>query len=187
MQGRLLRVLQEKQVMRLGDTKLIPVDARVICASNRDLRALVDANEFRDDLYFRIAILSLFVPPLRERVEDIELLSIHFMKKLAEFYGKSGLKLSEGARNYLRHYDFRGNVRELRGMIERAVVVCEGKTIGIEDLAGMPHTVSSMDPGVNALQFPDGMRLLEIENEYIRQVLRKTGGSVKASSAISGS
>ena len=127
LQGRLLRVLQEKQVMRIGDNKLIPVDVRIVCATNRDLRRLVEGNQFRGDLYFRIAILSLYIPPLNERTEDVELLSAHFLAEFAGRYRKGRLSFSLEAVDYLRRYDFAGNVRELRGMVERAVVVCEGE------------------------------------------------------------
>jgi len=184
LQGRLLRVLQEKQVMRLGGDKLIPVDVRIICATNRDLRQLVDAHQFRGDLFFRIAILSLYIPPLSERVEDIELLSQHFLKEFAERYQKGRLSLSPEALAYLRRYHFKGNVRELRGMIERAVVVTDRRIVGIDDLAGMPQSPIATKSGET--QFPDDVTLKELEDEYIAHVFDKTGGSVKASSAILG-
>ena len=195
LQSRLLRVLQERQVMRLGGDKLIPVDVRIICASNRDLRALVEASEFRDDLYFRIAILSLHVPPLRERGEDVELLGERFLAELAERYGKGRLKLGEAAAGFLRQYDFKGNVRELRGMIERAVVVCEGESIDIGDLTGEPCPDPPAD-GEMAAPVSSGkictesmaanMTLREAEAAHIRRVLRNNGGSIKAASKALG-
>ncbi len=186
LQGRLLRVLQEKQVMRLGDNKLIPVDVRIICATNRDLQRLVDGNQFRGDLYFRIAILSLYIPPLNERIEDVELLSAHFLKEFSSRYRKGRLSLSDDASEYLCRYNFKGNVRELRGMVERAVVVCEGKTIGVEDLASMPRP-DKFDSRTGLLpQFDDDATLKNMEDKYIGHVFRKTGGSLKASSEILG-
>ena len=186
LQGRLLRVLQEKQVMRIGDNKLIPVDVRIICATNRDLRSLVSQNLFRVDLYFRIAILGLFIPPLRERVEDIVVLSDYFVKEYSRRYRKYSLVLAADAIEYLRHYHFEGNVRELQGMIERAVVICEGKTIGARDLMVMP--VSILDPNAEGygLAFSEGRTLRSLEDEYIEYVYKRTNGSMKECSAILG-
>ncbi|MDR2390515.1 MAG: sigma 54-interacting transcriptional regulator [Planctomycetota bacterium] len=185
LQGRLLRVLQEKQVMRLGDNKLIPVDVRIICATNRDLRRLVESGQFRGDLYFRIAILSLYVPPLNDRAEDIELLSAHFLKEFSDRYRKEPMSFHREALDHLCRHDFRGNVRELRGMVERAVVLAEGRVVGIADLEGMPRladeTGDSPEPS-----FREDMTLKDVEDAYIGHVFRKTGGSIKASSAILG-
>ena len=188
LQGRLLRVLQERQVMRLGDNKLIPVDVRIVCATNRDLRGLVDSGQFRGDLYFRIAILSLYVPPLNDRVEDVELLSAHFLKEFSGRYRKGPMRFSPEAIDYLCRYDFKGNVRELRGMVERAVVVAEDSAIGIADLEGMPRLAGQpSDAGDSAERlFREDMTLKDMEEAYIGHVFRKTGGSIKASSAILG-
>lgn len=119
--------------MRIGDNKLIPVDVRVVCATNRDLASLVSRSEFRADLYFRIAILSLYIPPLNARSDDIDLLSAHFVKEFGQRYRKGPLTLAPDAVDYLRNFVYKGNVRELQGMVERAVVICEGKTIGADD------------------------------------------------------
>jgi DNA-binding NtrC family response regulator len=188
LQGRLLRVLQEKQVMRLGDNKLIPVDVRIICATNRDLRRRVESGQFRGDLYFRIAILSLYIPPLNERVEDIELLSAHFLGEFSNRYRKEPMSFSREALDRLCHHDFRGNVRELRGMVERAVVLAEGKVVGAADLEGMPRLADGTGEADDSPEppFREGMTLKDMEEAYIGHVFRKTGGSVKASSAILG-
>ena len=186
LQGRLLRVLQEKQVMRIGDNKLIPVDARVICATNRDLRSLISQNQFRGDLYFRIAILNLYIPPLNERADDIELLATHFVQDFGHRYRKLRMTLAEDAIDYLRGYVYEGNVRELQGMIERAVVICKGKTISADDLAVMPR-VEGRRP-VDAVQpaFAEGQTLRDLEENYIAYVFKKTKGSIKESSALLG-
>jgi PAS domain S-box-containing protein len=186
LQGRLLRVLQERQVMRLGDNKLIPVDVRIVCATNRDLRSLVNQNQFRGDLYFRIAILNLYIPPLNERADDIELLSTHFVEEFGQRYRKGRMSLSQEALDFLRHYEFRGNVRELRGMIERAVVICEDRSISVDDLNALPHATASGDTEETAPTFPDGLTLRDMESEYISHVFRKTRGSIKETSAILG-
>jgi transcriptional regulator with PAS, ATPase and Fis domain len=172
--------------MRIGDSKLIPVDVRVICASNRDLRKMVGLKQFRSDLYFRIAILSLYIPALNERLEDVEILSSHFVNEAALRYRKGGMTLGPEALAFLRNYVYEGNVRELQGMIERAVVVCEGRIIAVEDLMAAPdHGDVERDDEHEAL-FPDGRTLKEIENDYIQHVFRKTNGSIKAASAILG-
>jgi PAS domain S-box-containing protein len=185
LQGRLLRVLQEKQVMRIGDNKLVPVDVRVVCATNRDLRNLVSHQQFRSDLYFRVAILSLHIPALNERSEDIELLAAHFVEAFGYRYRKGRMTLSAEAIAYLREYDYEGNVRELQGMIERAVVVCEGKAIGRDDLAAGNRTGPVRTPA-GEIAFPVGQSLREVEDWYIRQVYREAKGSVKECSAILG-
>ena len=186
LQGRLLRVLQEKEVMRIGDNKLVPVDVRVICASNRDLREMVSQKLFRGDLYFRIAILSLYIPPLRDRLEDVEILSSYFVNESALRYRKGKMSLGPQALAFLRNYVYQGNVRELQGMIERAVVVCESKIIAVADLVAMHnHSEPEQDDDREAW-FPEGQTLKEMEDAYIQHVFEKTNGSIKAASAILG-
>jgi PAS domain S-box-containing protein len=186
LQGRLLRVLQEKQVMRIGDDKLIPVDVRIICATNRDLTSLVNQNQFRGDLYFRVAILSLYIPPLNERVEDIELLAMHFIKDFAGRYRKGRMGLAPEAIRYLRGRTYKGNIRELRGMIERAVVVCEGKIIGVDDLAILPSAQAPANSARERYAFSEALSLKDLEDDYIDYVYARTNGSIKESSAILG-
>jgi transcriptional regulator with PAS, ATPase and Fis domain len=185
LQGRLLRVLQEKQVMRIGDNKLIPVDVRIICATNRDLRGLLGQNQFRGDLYFRIAILTLYVPPLAERADDVELLARHFVQEFGRKYRKAQMTLDAEAIRYLRGYDYEGNVRELRGMIERAVVICEGERIGVGELA-VPLRHEKRRAGDAPLAFAAGRTLKDVEESYIDYVYKQTNGSLKASSDILG-
>jgi len=172
--------------MRIGDNKLIPVDVRIVCATNRDLRGLVSQNQFRSDLYFRIAILGLFIPPLNERTDDIELLSTHFVDEFGFRYRKGRLTLAPDAIEYLRAYVFEGNVRELQGMIERAVVICEGKIIGASDLAVTLREVSRVMADESRSSFVDGLTLKDLEDEYIEHVYKKTKGSIKECSAILG-
>ena len=188
LQGRLLRVLQEKEVMRIGDSKLIPVDVRIICATNRDLSALVKQKQFRSDLYFRIATLNLYIPSLNKRVEDIDLLSAYFLKKFGDKYRKGQMILGQAAIDYLRTYDYKGSVRELQGMIERAVVICEGKIIGVEDLAMTSYSdeFEAMPAVGESIFLPEGHTLKDIEAEYIEYVFRKTNGSIKESSELLG-
>jgi len=186
LQGRLLRVLQEKQVMRIGDNKLIPVDVRVICSSNLDLRNLVKQNKFRVDLYFRIAILSLYIPALNDRLEDLDVLCLHFVNVLSQRYRKGRLALGPEAFAYLQDYVFEGNVRELYGMIERAVVVCESKVIGVSDLTSMPYGRGHEKSEVGLSLIVEGGTLKEVEQSYIDYVFQKANGSIKEASAILG-
>lgn len=186
LQGRLLRVLQEKQVMRIGDNKMIPVDVRIISASNRNLRSLVRLNEFRGDLYFRIAILCLDIPPLNERADDIELLSTHFVHEFGHKYRNCRMKLDRSAIEFLRGYIYEGNIRELQGMIERAVVICEGQTVSVADLDMIHHENEGNTVDCNNMSFPDGLTLKDVENKYIEYVYKKKSGSIKESSSLLG-
>lgn len=201
LQGRLLRVLQEKEIMRIGDNKLIPVDVRIVCATNRDLSSLVREKRFRSDLYFRIATLGLYIPPLNGRSEDIDRLAGHFLKAFAKEYRKEHLVFGKEAAEYLRHHTYSGNVRELKGMIERAVVISEGKSIGVDDLRTqgaleMPELSTTGSAGQLAGQPAGqltgqhfqlrGCSLAEVESEYIEHVFRSTRGSIKKSSEILG-
>jgi len=186
LQGRLLRVLQEKEVMRIGDSKLIPVDVRIVCASNRDLRKMVSEKFFRGDLYFRIAILSLYIPALADRIEDVDILSAHFVNEAALRYRKDHVSLGADALAFLRTYVYAGNVRELQGMIERAVVVCESRQITVADLVATPDHRASENDDAAGVFFPDGQTLKAIEDRYIAHVFEQTKGSIKAASAILG-
>lgn len=172
--------------MRIGDSKLVPVDVRVICASNRDLREMVGQKLFRGDLYFRIAILSLYIPPLRDRLDDVEILSSHFVDESALRYRKGKMTLGPQALEFLRSYVYEGNVRELQGMIERAVVVCESRVIAVEDLVTVQNKCDSAQDDERGAFFPEGQTLKEMEDAYIQRVYEKTNGSIKAASTILG-
>ena len=123
LQGRLLRVLQEKQIVRLGGDKVIPVDVRIICASNKNLRELTEKNEFRTDLYFRIGILKLYIPPLRERRNDIIPLAEHYLKYFSEKYKTEKLLIDDDVKYRLENMVYKGNVRELRGIMEESTII----------------------------------------------------------------
>jgi two-component system response regulator PilR (NtrC family) len=129
-QAKLLRVIQEKEFMRLGGVDVIRVDARIIAATNTDLKALVEAGAFREDLYYRLNVINIFLPPLRQRKDDIPLLAQHFLKKYGDENGRPGLSIASDAVQSLLDYDWPGNVRELENVIERAVVLADGPVIG---------------------------------------------------------
>ncbi len=129
-QAKLLRVIQEKEFMRLGGIDNIRVDVRIIAATNSDLKLLVEEGSFRDDLFYRLNVINVLLPPLRQRKEDLSLLALHFLKKYGDENGRVGLRLSPEAVQSLLEYDWPGNVRELENVIERSVVLASGPLIG---------------------------------------------------------
>ncbi len=134
LQAKLLRVIQEKTFERVGGNKTIRVDVRVISATHQDLEQSIQEGRFRQDLYFRLNVVSLFLPPLRERREDIPLLIDHFLKKFRRENNNETLEVSKEARELLLRYPYPGNVRELENLVERAVVLCRGPLITSRDL-----------------------------------------------------
>lgn len=180
-QAKLLRVIQEREFMRLGGTETIKVDVRILAATNADLRRLVQENKFREDLYYRINVITLHLPPLRERKEDIPLLLEHFLKKFSEENGRDGLRFSPEAMKMLMRYDWPGNVRELENAVERAVVLSSGPVLGPELL---PEQLSQ-DGSRPVPAFPavdsEGRSLFEIveacERRIILDMLSRTNWS----------
>lgn len=177
LQGRLLRVIQEREVMRIGDDRVIPVDVRIICASNRDLREQVTMGKFRRDLLFRINILTLNVPPLDERREDIPVLAKYFIKHYQQKYGRPPMVLSAGALDFLKNYHYEGNVRELQGMIERAVITCQRDRIFVENIVDVA-AAPVLDASVQKTLFTQEPTLHELEKQYIAYIWERYGGAV---------
>ena len=134
LQVKLLRVLQQKEIMRIGDNKTIPVDIRIISASNKDLMNEVDRGNFREDLYYRLNVMEISIPPLRDRKEDIELLANHIIDRQCIEMAVSRPNISNDAMRLLKKYDWPGNVRELENVIERALLLCQGDKICSEHL-----------------------------------------------------
>jgi DNA-binding NtrC family response regulator len=176
LQAKLLRVLQEKEIRRVGGTRSIPVDARVIAATNLDLAGEVKAKRFREDLYYRMNVIEVHMPALRERTEDIPLLAVHFVRKYAEPMKKPVAGLTEGALALLMDYAWPGNVRELENVIERGVTLTRGEKIGSEDL---PQAVrgDSGDRHMIEEAAEKTRTLAEVERAYILRVLEKTAGN----------
>ena len=146
LQAKLLRVLQDHAFERVGGTGTIQVDVRVIAATNRDLGRAVQEGRFREDLFFRLNVIPITLPPLRERREDVPLLAEFFLKKLAEDLERPGVSLSPEAREALLHLDWPGNVRELHNVLERAVVLSSGDVIEPEDLEVLAPATPSPRP-----------------------------------------
>ena len=139
MQAKMLRVIQKKEFQRVGDDRTITVDARIIAATNRNLEELVENGEFREDLYYRLNVIPIWLPPLRERREDIPVLSEYFLNKTAEELGCEPKKLSGEAMDALIHYSWPGNIRELENVMERINILADGREVQKEDL---PHYIS---------------------------------------------
>jgi two-component system nitrogen regulation response regulator NtrX len=139
-QAKVLRVLQEGEVERIGSAKTVNVDVRVIAATNKNLEAEIEKGGFREDLYFRLAVIPIFVPPLRERPEDIPLLVRHFLNQLARENNRRPKQIAPAALDVLKRYRWRGNIRELRNTIERLIIMAEGDVIDVDDL---PESVRS--------------------------------------------
>lgn len=149
MQVKLLRVIQEKTVRAVGAANEIPIDVRILSATHKNLAKLVEDGRFRHDLYYRINVIELLVPPLRDRHEDIPVIAAAVLKRLGEEWGDPAPPLSEGALIALGNYSFPGNVRELENILERAVALCEGERINAEDLQ-LPHTEDSRPTGASS-------------------------------------
>ncbi len=177
LQVKLLRVLQEEEVKRVGDTRSIKIDIRVMAATTKNLAKEVKAGRFRDDLYYRINVLQIAVPPLRERFEDIPLLIRHFIDKTGKRLGLKIDELDPAAGRVLQRYYWPGNVRELENVIERAIVMAEGRTIELEDLP--PSLQQAQSAAILAddenLSIKEASRRLE--ESLIRKALERTGGN----------
>ena len=171
-QMKLLRMLQEKEILRLGETQPRKVDVRVIAATNRDLERKVREGTFREDLFYRLRVIQIELPSLRERQEDILPLARHFVKRYSERFGLPGLRLDPSCLDYLMSYSWPGNIRELENAIEHAAVLCQDGVIYPEHLppqvTGRNRSPASRETG--------SRRLAEVELDHIRQVLEETGG-----------
>ncbi|MFH1119853.1 MAG: sigma-54 dependent transcriptional regulator [Bacteroidota bacterium] len=169
MQIELLRVLETKQFMRVGGNKEISSDFRVICATNRDLKSMVEKGDFREDLYYRLNVMNIHVPPLRERVEDIPLLAEYFIKKYCTSMNKPLITMESAALKRLLGYQYPGNIRELENMIERSIVVGNGKKIMLKDL---PLGKDVIDSSVESLDEFEKAFILQILNKYSWNISR---------------
>ncbi|MBI4590222.1 MAG: sigma-54-dependent Fis family transcriptional regulator [Candidatus Rokubacteria bacterium] len=172
LQVKLLRVVQEREFERVGSSRPIAVNVRLLAATHRDLEALVRDGRFRDDLYYRINVVTISLPPLRERREDIPLFLDHFVQKFARQNGKVISGLTREAREALLRYDYPGNVRELENLVERAVVLTRDEVIGLEDVP-----LSVKEPEREVLEGASLTAVVEgIERRMIREALSRAGG-----------
>src|SRR5499426_4294295 len=185
-QAKLLRALQEHKIRRVGGTHEIPVDVRVVAATNRDLRAMVADGRFRDDLYYRINVLSIDVPPLRERRDDIPVLIEYFLKKHTRNTSRLITGLTAETRKVMLDYSWPGNVRQLESAIERAILLCEGDLITPEDL---PTEVrQEVGPAAEgAFKLPaEGINFEDVERGLITQAMEQTDYNITKAAKLLG-
>lgn len=184
-QAKLLRVLEEKVVYRVGGTQPIPVDTRIIAATNRNLAESVRAGKFREDLFYRLTVVTLDLPPLRERRDDILVLAEHFLKQFCRDAGRKPLKLSAEARKRLEQHDWPGNVRELRNLLERLAYLCPGDKIEASDLNFIlrPGKANDMDrfSEMNLADATDAF-----QREHILQTIKRAGGHMGEAARLLG-
>jgi len=186
MQAKLLRALQERRIRRVGGTFEMPIDVRVVAATNRDLRAMVSDGRFRDDLYYRINVLSIDVPPLRERREDIPVLLDYFLKKHTRNTSRLVKGLTPETRRMMQDYAWPGNVRQLESAIERAILLCEGDMITPEDLpTEVQQETKGTGPGAFKLP-PEGISFEEVEKNLILQAMDQTDYNITKAAKLLG-
>jgi len=178
----LLRVLQERCFFRVGGSEEVRVDVRVIAATHVNLQQAVADGRFRDDLFYRLNVIEIRIPPLRERAEDVPLLAAHFLERLSHELGKDVDEVSEGALKVLMDYRWPGNVRELENAVERALVTCRGPRLTEEDFSFLAQNGGAARPW----SVPANMTIEEMEKLMIAATLERTGGNVKESAAILG-
>lgn len=183
-QVKLLRVLQERRFERLGGTRTIEVDVRVVSATNQDLQQLIADGEFREDLFYRLNVVPITLPPLRKRSSDIPLLVAHFLEK----YNAGSKRLSNEAVQALAQYKWPGNIRELENTIERIVILSHNDEIGVDDLpAEIRSGLGLPERSSDKFQLPeDGVILEEVELDLIRQALERSGGSAPKAAKLLG-
>jgi two-component system response regulator PilR (NtrC family) len=172
-QAKLLRVIQEREFMRLGGVDNIKVDVRIIAATNVSLRAMMEEGRFREDLYYRLHVIAVNLPPLRERKEDVPLLVQHFLEKYGEENDRHGLELSPDALDLLIDYDWPGNVRELENVIERAVVLCTGSRIDVDLIPDYVRTTRRFQLP-NFVLPPEGISFKEVTGDFERRLIETT-------------
>jgi DNA-binding NtrC family response regulator len=186
LQAKLLRFLEDKSLRRVGGSKDMTVDVRIVAATNRDLHEEVRNGNFREDLYYRLKVIPVVMPPLRERREDIELLVTHFIERFNSEFHKRTRGFTAEALETLTRYEWPGNVRELRNVVERAMILENKEFLGTEDLAPeiravaaapAPEEAASPSAGEGFVLPDEGYGLLEMEEQMVHQALEKTGGN----------
>jgi DNA-binding NtrC family response regulator len=197
-QASLLRTLQEKTIRRVGGSSEIPIDVRIVCATHRDLRAEVEAGRFREDLYFRLVVYPIHLPPLRGRIEDIPTLVGHFLRALSKDVGREVKSISAEALGALGRHHWPGNVRELQNVVHRSLLACRGDEITLADLPpdirelALPTILPTVHVnGVNGARFAEPSEeeivpLRELERRAIQRALRATHGSVGRAAKLLG-
>ena len=176
LQAKILRVLQENEVDRIGGNRPIPIDLRVIATTNRDLESWVKKGELREDLYYRLKVIEVILPPLRERPGDIEVLTYHYLRKFADEYARPGRTVSEAALAWMKEQEWRGNVRELKNIIERAVLISSRQTLEVQDFWEDTGGGGEKDRGAEGTESAS-FCLRHMEQRMISKALEKTQGN----------
>jgi DNA-binding NtrC family response regulator len=180
-QAKLLRSLEEKKIRRVGGQKEIDIDVRILSATNKNIKLLIEENRFREDLYYRLNVFEIEIPPLRERRSDIPLLTYYFVKKFSEEMGKEVTRVSEDTLKILALYPFSGNVRELKNLVERAVILCNGPELLPRDFHSLNDPSEQSKPGLSERSF----KLDDIEKDLIKKALQRTNSNqAKAASLL---
>ncbi|MCR4393457.1 MAG: sigma-54 dependent transcriptional regulator [Dehalococcoidales bacterium] len=177
-QGHLLRVLEEKEFTRVGGSEPVRADARIISATSKDIRKAVEAKQFREDLYYRLNVVTIELPPLRERREDIPVLAEHFLRRFCQENQKKITGFSAEANDFLLKYEWPGNIRELENAVERAVILARGNLIEVEDL--------SPQSSYAAQKAPVGKTMREVEKNHILNILIEAGGNCSEAARLLG-
>ncbi|MED1059688.1 sigma 54-interacting transcriptional regulator, partial [Bacillus mycoides] len=196
MQVKLLRVLQEKEIERIGGTKIQKIDVRFIAATHRNLREMVQRGEFREDLYYRLNVFAIDIPPLRERKEDMIHIMEFLIRKLNGELGSSVLSLDERVRNIFMEHDWPGNIRELENVLERAMNVIEGMIIQVHHLPvylrkkdleeELYHEIFAVDQEKNEMSYSLQEEVESAEKRAITRALEKTAGNIKEAAKLLG-
>ncbi len=188
LQSKILRVLEERVLERVGGEESLPLDVRVVAATNQDLEQRIAAGEFREDLYYRLAVVELHVPPLRARGDDIRELALHYVSHFAERYSRPMVGITEEAIERLQAYHWPGNVRELRNVLDRAVLLSRGGVLRLGGLrlgtASPRHSSRSAIDHISG--YPSSTSLEDVESDHIRRVLISTGGHMGNAAEILG-
>jgi DNA-binding NtrC family response regulator len=186
-QAKLLRAIQFGQIERLGGSATIDIDVRIIAATHRDLEEMIRNKEFREDLYYRLNVVTIWIPPLRKRRTDIQVLTDHFIRTYAEENGKNVTGITREAFDRLMKYDFPGNIRELENMIERAVVLCREEVISTHDLS-LPVRTESEQTVLDPLHLDEGYeeKMQAFERAMILEALGKSNGNKSAAARLLG-
>jgi transcriptional regulator with PAS, ATPase and Fis domain len=183
LQSKLLRVLQEREIEPLGSERSDKIDVRIIAATNRDLRQMVADARFQEDLFYRLNVIPIEIPPLRERRDDIPALVEHFVQKHAQRVGRRIERIDDGVLAGLQQYDWPGNVRELENTIERAVVLSAGPTLSIRSVS-VPGAATPQATGLPSLKLRQNIEW--VERETIRRALENAGGVKKDAAELMG-
>jgi DNA-binding NtrC family response regulator len=185
---KLLRVLQEREFERLGGTKTLKVDVRVVAATNQDLRAALEQGTFREDLFYRLNVVPISIPPLREHKEDIPYLAEFFVQRFARDAGKPVTGITASAQRVLMEFHWPGNVRELENIIERAVALSTGTVLDSQDIR-LDQTLPAGAPasgGITGAFIPEGQTLEQFEDAIIQEAMRRSNGNKSQAARLLG-